>query len=190
MPFAIGSLAACSRPTDLPLCEIGGVWDQVCDHFVATTTRLQPHDLLTTHLSEPNPFGESGEQFVLDFERFRLTRAGRCDLATEVEWSSKVQGDGLGYDVRSFQIGGDGVRLLFPGAPSIPNVRMRRKPRGFESGVVPGRIRIIVASIGVSGIAHPRPVRLEQLTISHTERWRMPTVTDAILAFPAGLPRR
>lgn len=46
--------------------------------------------------------GEKGEQFVYDFERFRLESAGRPDLVREVEWRSKEQGDGLGYDIRSF----------------------------------------------------------------------------------------
>ena len=46
--------------------------------------------------------GERGEAFVIEFERYRLQQAGRPDLAKEVEWSSNDQGDGLGYDVRSF----------------------------------------------------------------------------------------
>jgi hypothetical protein len=47
--------------------------------------------------------GEQGEAFVIEFERQRLIHANRPDLAAEVEWSSKEKGDGLGYDVRSFQ---------------------------------------------------------------------------------------
>ncbi|MBY6191087.1 DUF3883 domain-containing protein [Microbulbifer agarilyticus] len=46
--------------------------------------------------------GEKGEAFVIEFERYRLTSAGRVDLANEIEWKSKVEGDGLGYDIRSF----------------------------------------------------------------------------------------
>jgi hypothetical protein len=46
--------------------------------------------------------GEQGEAFVIKYERYRLESAGRDDLAREVEWSSKDRGDGLGYDVRSF----------------------------------------------------------------------------------------
>jgi len=46
--------------------------------------------------------GEHGEEFVINFERFRLTQAGREDLVNDVEWSSKKHGDGLGYDIRSF----------------------------------------------------------------------------------------
>lgn len=59
--------------------------------------------------AENRDLGESGEKFVLEFEKFHLKRAGREDLAKEVEWSSNDQGDGLGYDVRSFPIGDDGV---------------------------------------------------------------------------------
>jgi hypothetical protein len=46
--------------------------------------------------------GERGEAFVIQFERYRLEKAGRPDLAREIQWSSNEQGDGLGYDVRSF----------------------------------------------------------------------------------------
>tara|TARA_R110002124_G_scaffold12197_14_gene58184 strand:+ start:11681 stop:13006 length:1326 start_codon:yes stop_codon:yes gene_type:complete len=46
--------------------------------------------------------GERGESFVIEYERFRLNQADRPDLAREIEWSSSVHGDGLGYDVRSF----------------------------------------------------------------------------------------
>ncbi len=47
--------------------------------------------------------GEKGEAFVIEFERQRLISANRADLAQEVQWSSQEKGDGLGYDVRSFQ---------------------------------------------------------------------------------------
>jgi len=46
--------------------------------------------------------GESGERFALEFEKHRLVHSGRPDLAEEVEWSSQEKGDGLGYDIRSF----------------------------------------------------------------------------------------
>ncbi len=48
--------------------------------------------------------GERGEAFVLEFERARLKSLGRADLSREVEWSSKDRGDGLGYDVLSFDV--------------------------------------------------------------------------------------
>lgn len=46
--------------------------------------------------------GKRGEQFVMEYERFRMIQAGREDLVDEIEWSSKERGDGLGYDIRSF----------------------------------------------------------------------------------------
>lgn len=48
--------------------------------------------------------GRSGEDLVVAFEMARLAAAGRADLAKEVEWVAKTQGDGLGYDIRSFSI--------------------------------------------------------------------------------------
>lgn len=64
--------------------------------YLATKTNFTERERLNRLL------GESGEAFVLEFERYRLTKAGRADLAKDVEWRSKTQGDGLGYDIRSF----------------------------------------------------------------------------------------
>jgi hypothetical protein len=47
--------------------------------------------------------GLSGEQFVLEFERFRMQQADREDLISEIEWTSQERGDGTGYDIRSFR---------------------------------------------------------------------------------------
>ena len=46
--------------------------------------------------------GQSGEEFVLQVERNRLCCLNRNDLAKEVEWTSKSEGDGAGFDIRSF----------------------------------------------------------------------------------------
>ncbi len=47
--------------------------------------------------------GEDGEQFVLELERSRLEAAGQPELAEKVAWVSKEVGDGLGYDIESFE---------------------------------------------------------------------------------------
>lgn len=46
--------------------------------------------------------GKRGEEFVLQFEKNRLSLLNREDLAKEVEWTSDERGDGAGYDIRSF----------------------------------------------------------------------------------------
>lgn len=50
--------------------------------------------------------GRAGEEFVVRFERARLIHAGRHALADRVEHVSVTQGDGAGFDVRSFEKNG------------------------------------------------------------------------------------
>lgn len=56
--------------------------------------------------------GKIGEQFVFDMERYRLTIAGRDDLAQKVLWASKDIGDGLGFDILSFDESDESERML------------------------------------------------------------------------------
>ena len=46
--------------------------------------------------------GEAGEQFVVNHEKRFLTMIGRKDLADDVRWIAKDEGDGAGYDILSF----------------------------------------------------------------------------------------
>jgi hypothetical protein len=46
--------------------------------------------------------GEMGEEFALWYERQRLIAAGRDDLAARVRWVARDIGDGLGFDILSF----------------------------------------------------------------------------------------
>jgi hypothetical protein len=50
--------------------------------------------------------GRAGEELVVRFEHERLWRAGERRLADRIEHVSRTQGDGLGYDIRSFEVGG------------------------------------------------------------------------------------
>lgn len=47
--------------------------------------------------------GEAGELLVLQHERAKLLREGQPHLARKVHWVSKEDGDGAGYDVRSYE---------------------------------------------------------------------------------------
>ncbi len=46
--------------------------------------------------------GRLGEKFVVEFEKRRLAELGRDDLVGKVEWVADTRGDGLGFDVLSF----------------------------------------------------------------------------------------
>lgn len=50
--------------------------------------------------------GLMGEELVYRSEIARLKDAGRDDLARQVKWVSQEDGDGAGYDVRSFEADG------------------------------------------------------------------------------------
>lgn len=50
--------------------------------------------------------GAAGELFALSFERWRLVQQGAGQLADKVRHVSVEEGDGLGYDIRSFDVDG------------------------------------------------------------------------------------
>ena len=50
--------------------------------------------------------GRKGEEWVVRYEKHRLTAGGRLNLAEQVEHVSATRGDGLGYDVASFEMDG------------------------------------------------------------------------------------
>jgi hypothetical protein len=63
-------------------------------------------DALNRHL------GRLGEQFILELERRSLLEAGRDDLASRVEWVSETRGDGVGFDILSFDDAQDSERFI------------------------------------------------------------------------------
>lgn len=46
--------------------------------------------------------GRAGEEAIFEFEQQRLSEGGRKDLARKVRWVAKLDGDGAGYDILSF----------------------------------------------------------------------------------------
>lgn len=50
--------------------------------------------------------GLAGEEFVLNYERWRLIQNSQERLADRIEHTSKVRGDGAGYDILSFDTDG------------------------------------------------------------------------------------
>jgi hypothetical protein len=53
-----------------------------------------------------------GEEFIVMLEKRRLKVAGREDLAGKVEWVSQTIGDGLGFDVLSFDEADESEKLV------------------------------------------------------------------------------
>jgi hypothetical protein len=53
-----------------------------------------------------------GEEFVFNLERHRLREEGRDDLASRVRWVSQTIGDGLGFDILSFDEADESERML------------------------------------------------------------------------------
>ena len=45
--------------------------------------------------------GQLGEEIVIQFEKWNLVKIGKEKLAEQVEWISKNQGDGVGFDILS-----------------------------------------------------------------------------------------
>lgn len=56
---------------------------------------------------ENRKLGSLGEQLVVEFEVEQLRNSDRADLADRVQWVAKDRGDGLGYDVLSFDAAGN-----------------------------------------------------------------------------------
>jgi hypothetical protein len=50
--------------------------------------------------------GAAGEEFIYEREQRLLVSADRSDLAKKVRWVSKEDGDGAGYDIRSYDPSG------------------------------------------------------------------------------------
>lgn len=56
--------------------------------------------------SRNRSLGLAGEEFALRFEQWRLSQLGAHQLADKVDHVSKSKGDGLGYDIASFESDG------------------------------------------------------------------------------------
>lgn len=55
--------------------------------------------------------GDRAESLVVRFEQNKLKNCGRIDLSHKVEQVSKTRGDGLGYDILSFNENGDEIYI-------------------------------------------------------------------------------
>lgn len=56
--------------------------------------------------SRNRALGKAGEERALRHEKATLAAGGRRDLASNVRWVSQEDGDGLGYDIASYELDG------------------------------------------------------------------------------------
>lgn len=100
------------NPDKLPSMPVGAARDvfvEPPDHVGKPAEPAQPWvepqgNLIdfTRRDAENRKLGRLGEKFVVELERRRLKEKGRDDLAKKVEWVSDTRGDGIGFDIRSF----------------------------------------------------------------------------------------
>lgn len=78
--------------------------------------------------------GMIGEELVYHSEIARLRQADRSDLARKVKWVSQEEGDGAGYDIRSFEA--DGTERFFEVKTTVGHKRtpffLSRNERDFS----------------------------------------------------------
>jgi hypothetical protein len=106
-------LAAVSRPA-MPAVAYGDPWvarpkpeKRVADtpETYASTFSASHRDYLAQE-ARNRSLGRAGELFIMDIEARRLHAAGKKRLADKVEHVAATQGDGLGYDVHSYEDSG------------------------------------------------------------------------------------
>lgn len=74
--------------------------------FASTRRPLALHTDFVALEAANRTLGAHGEELIVDRERQVLRGAGRSDLANRVEHVSLTMGDGLGYDISSFEPSG------------------------------------------------------------------------------------
>ena len=87
--------------------------------------------------------GHGGEEMVFRSEIARLSASGRADLAAKVKWVSQEEGDGAGYDIRSYET--DGTERFYEVKTTVGHRRtpffLSRNERDFAEEA-PNQFRI------------------------------------------------
>lgn len=158
-------------PAPVPLPS--GVQQPIAAYGKAPATRrpVAARDYLAQE-ARNRSLGTAGEHFVLELEARRLHAAGKRSLADRVEHVAATQGDGLGYDIQSFEEDGrerlievkttsfgkltpffvtrNELRRSEADAPTFHLYRVfefRRKPRLFQlPGAIKGHCQLMPVS--------------------------------------------
>ncbi|HYN10600.1 MAG TPA: DUF3883 domain-containing protein [Vicinamibacterales bacterium] len=99
------------RLIELPPEPIGEAGVHIAERTAAAGTRVARKTDFVRLDAENRKLGRMGEEWTLEFEARRLTDVERRpELAKRLVWVSDAEGDGAGYDIRSFNR--DGSRRL------------------------------------------------------------------------------
>ncbi len=103
------AVKAVELPAEVPLLES---FDGVCVAPPSLQLQIREPDVFQPSVLSQRDYlarearnqslGRAGEEFVMQFERWRLMQRGLDRLANRVEHTSKIRGDGAGYDILSF----------------------------------------------------------------------------------------
>jgi hypothetical protein len=118
-PLADGPVARPTKPTDFDRIDRSRVVEEPPERIVLPAETAKPWlsrrarriDFAQRDAAN-RELGRLGEEFAVWFEQQRLRATGRDDLAVRVEWVSRDVGDGLGFDVLSFDEGDDSEKLI------------------------------------------------------------------------------
>ncbi|MFK0163928.1 DUF3883 domain-containing protein [Rhizobium sp. NPDC090279] len=77
--------------------------------FSVEIEQLDPRLDLAERDAKNRDLGRAGEEFVISVERARLANEGLGHLVADVSWIARDIGDGLGYDVISFDENGEEI---------------------------------------------------------------------------------
>lgn len=110
---AAGRLVTAPHPPVLAIVPLGDVLvpapvrntDGTYERRVPSATVLTKINYLERE-AQNSSLGLAGELFALGIEHRRLWDAGQHRLAERIEHVSNTQGDGLGFDIRSFEVDG------------------------------------------------------------------------------------
>lgn len=83
-----------------------GVEPRMLHENAWTYARKRPPVNYLEQESRNASLGNAGEKFILNYERARLIHLGKERLAEHIEHVAVTEGDGAGFDVRSFEVDG------------------------------------------------------------------------------------
>lgn len=101
-PVVVGDILSRLAPPPVPSAA-----GQRAAHIPGQATVVRANVNYLEREARNRSLGRLGEEFALAFEKARLASAGCLRLARQVEHVSVTQGDGLGFDILSFDSSGE-----------------------------------------------------------------------------------